>query len=469
MKIKVSDRPDGRKQLDIVVEGEKVSTAIKTSQMMMAYQNKISFQDAQDAAKLKGTLLEKMGEAQYQAVLDNFVMNYFAPFAIEEKNLEIILNPDLRAPKSVEDGKEFAFTAAVLPKPRYELKSYDPITLKIPEVTVSEAEIDEQLVAISKNAAQQKPDPKGVIADGVEVSFSIRTVEKESGEELNQITSDSRVYKLGDKYLPEEFEQGLLGMKAGDSKDIIYELPGPMGPDGEPLPGKEVTSSVTIKQVFKEVIPAMTDAWVDANFPDISTVPELREEIRKQGIAYKTEENNKIKEGMAASELAERFIGSIPDEIYEFTRNQLLTDMSMQIKQQQGITIEQYIEQQGIDQQQFSMELMMQTRNNLRQGFALDALARHLGLSIDDDDIADVYRRMAPGKEAQAKQEFEGTGRLYIIREAALRTKANKWLVDTATIETFDMAEAMAQMQAAQAAAAGGGAADGGGAAGEAK
>jgi len=41
---------------------------------------------------------------------------------------------------------------------------------------------------------------------------------------------------------------------------------------------------------------------------------------------------------------------------------------------------------------------------------------------------------MAPGHEKEARQEFELTGRMYLIREAALRNKANSWLVETATI-----------------------------------
>jgi len=81
------------------------------------------------------------------------------------------------------------------------------------------------------------------------------------------------------------------------------------------------------------------------------------------------------------------------------------------------------------------MQLMMQVRESLRQGFALDALARHLKLKVTDEDYEDALKRIAPGHEEEARKEYEGTGRTYLITEAALRTKANKWLYDTATFE----------------------------------
>ena len=63
---------------------------------------------------------------------------------------------------------------------------------------------------------------------------------------------------------------------------------------------------------------------------------------------------------MAVGQLTRRFEGRIADEIYEATRDQLMQNLRMEL-QQAGMTWEQFVVQNG-GEQQFGMMLMMQTR-----------------------------------------------------------------------------------------------------------
>jgi trigger factor len=91
-----------------------------------------------------------------------------------------------------------------------------------------------------------------------------------------------------------------------------------------------------------------------------------------------------------------------------------------------------------MDKQQYGLQVMLQVRETLRQSCSLDALARHLKMKLTDQDIDVALHAMAPGKEEEALQQFAGTGRDYLLHEAALRIKANQWLVDTATFDYID-------------------------------
>ncbi|MDR1714091.1 MAG: hypothetical protein LBR39_08090 [Coriobacteriales bacterium] len=141
---------------------------------------------------------------------------------------------------------------------------------------------------------------------------------------------------------------------------------------------------------------------------------------------------------LAASEFAGRFQGQIPDELFEFTREEILANYARSLKAQ-DMDLETFIEQQPGGSQQFSMALMMQVREVLTHSFCLDALARHLKLEVDEADIEEVFSQMIAGRERETRQEYELTGRMYLIREAALRGKANKWLAQTAVIEYVDV------------------------------
>jgi trigger factor len=438
LKIKQKDREDGRIQLDVTVPAAQTGNLLKNAAYTLARQNSIAPGASEEETIAK--LIETVGEPQYQAFANHFVMTGMAFFAVSEKGIEIILDPEVSTSDQVAEGKDFRFVALLTRKPEYQLSSYDPVSVRIPSVSVSEEEIDQQLYMIAENNADHIEDKDGVVKEGSEIVFGIATSESD-GTPIPNLTAERRVYKLGENFMPPDFDSNLLGMKVGDVKTFSFGLPDPMAlppdaPEGTEYPMVQVSTTITLHQVTKKVIPAITDAWVEAKMPEAGNVAGLREMIRQNGLEYKGRELEQMKYNLAASELASRMQGSIPDELYEFTRSDIIANYQAQLAQN-NMDIQQFLKQQGMDEQQFSMQIMLQTRETLRQGFSLDALARHLKLSIAEEDIADALTRMAPGHENEARAQFEGSGRMFQLREAALRNKANKWLVDNATFEVL--------------------------------
>jgi trigger factor len=435
MKIKRGETSDGRIELEVTVPADKVQEAIRFVDFQLAMQSGI---DPQDPKQLNAAVKEKVGEAYYNSFIDFQVMQFLAPFAVSQEKLSIIGLPKVTTTGvKVDPGKALSFTVVAIPKPSYEIEDFSPVKLSVPHATVSEAEIDQQLVALAESCATFEKDEDHPVQDGNDVLFDIKTVD-ERGEEVKALISERRNYTLGRNFMPADFDKNLLGMRAGETRS--FEVTDRKPPSAGTEQGEEqtltLTFTVTLLEIQKRVIPAITDAWVEKNMPGISTVFELREEIRKKGLAHRERELEGRKAFFAASAFARRLKGSIPDELYELTRDDILQNLQQNLRAQ-GKTIQEFVQEQG-GEQQFSTQLMMQTREILTQGFSLDALAHHLKLELTDEDIEEAYRRMAPGHEKEARMEFELTGRLYLVREGALRNKANKWLVETAEIEYLD-------------------------------
>lgn len=433
LKIDQKKRDDGKIVLNITVPGSSVSDVIKGATFVLAMQNRLDVADTK-MEDLEAVVIERVGEAQFKAFANHYAMSAMTPFAISEKGIEPIFEPDFNSSMEIAPGRDFSFVAIVTEKPRYELSSYDPVTIRLGEVTVTDEEIDAQLLNLAERNASSVEDKGAVVSEGSEVVFGITTKFKETDEPLDNLTAERRVYQLGAGWLPEEFDEQLMGMKAGESRTFDFELPGPSNMDGTSAESKTVTTTVELTQVNKTMIPSITNAWVEVNMPEAKNVEGLRKMMYEQGMEYKREEQENMKLFMAASALAERFEGYIADDIYEHTRADMMANLQEQIKQQ-GMTFEQYLASMGMDEQAFGMSFMMQVRETLRQSFALDALARHLKLKVTEEDIADTLTRMAPGNEDRARADIEGSGRTYLLNEATLRTKANKWLVETAIIE----------------------------------
>ena len=176
---------------------------------------------------------------------------------------------------------------------------------------------------------------------------------------------------------------------------------------------------------------------VKKNMPMFKDAEALRASMRDQMTQQGRQQYEDYKRQAAASELARRFKGRIEDPVYEAMQQNLMTNLRGQL-QQQNMTYEQFIEQQG-GEQQFNMMMMMQTREMLVQGYALDALFRHEKLVLTDEDIEAACRAMNPQQNPkQVRNQMEQSGRGFALREAAERLKANQWLVDHAVVNVVD-------------------------------
>ena len=78
--------------------------------------------------------------------------------------------------------------------------------------------------------------------------------------------------------------------------------------------------------------------------------------------------------------------------------------------------------------------LMIQARQMLVQGYALDAVFRHEKMTLDDEDIMAACRAMNPADPTTARRQMEGNGQAFVLRETAGRLKANRWLLEHADI-----------------------------------
>ena len=435
MKVKRTDIPDGRVELLVTAPVDKVKDALDFLHIQLALQNGIDPQATEDLAQ---AVRDKVGEAYYNSFLGFQAMTFLAPFAVGHEKLAIMGNPKVESVGStLEPGKEFSFKVTVLEKPVFEVTDFSPVKIRVPKALITESQIEQQLLQLAESYANYEKDEDHPVESGNDILITLKTLDAD-GKEIPQLSAERRTYTIGQNFIPGGFDEQLLGVDVGASKSFALTSKDFNRRDTEDPEATETFNfEVTVLEIQKRVIPAITDAWVKQNMPTFNDVAELREEIHRQGLEYQQKELDSMKTFAAASEFAKRFEGSIADELYEMTRSEIMGNLQQNLKAQ-GMTLQDFIKQQGGGDQQFSMQLMLQTREVLTQGFTLDALARHLKLEVTPQDIEETFHAMAPGYEQQVRMEFEMTGRMYMIEEGALRAKANKWLVDHAEIEYLE-------------------------------
>ncbi len=425
MKVTQKKLEGGKLLVDAVASTAEVSHALTSAHLMFAQQMNLRPEKDKTVAQVAE---ERMGIKDLDSVVEAQAIEYLVPFAVDKTGAIPAYPPQPQPKTRLKRGQTFQFTLELAVKPEYVLKSYEPVEITVPPLTIDEKEVEVQLSQIAERYAEYVADEPHPVGKGDSCLLALESFE--NGEKLPGLTTDARTYTTGAGLMPDGFDENIIGMNVGETKTFTFEGP---GIDDE---GNEITETIeckaTVSEIQKKVIPTIDDEWVAKYMPMYKGEEALRKSIQDSLTQQRSGEYEEYKRTLAAGELAKRFEGSIADEVYEAMSRTLMNNLRMQI-QQQGMTWEQFVEQQG-GEQQFNMMMMMQTRQMLVQGYALDSLFVHEGLVVSDEDLEEACRSMNPQNPQGVRRQMEETGRGFALREAAERIKANKWLVEHAKV-----------------------------------
>lgn len=310
-----------------------------------------------------------------------------------------------------------------------ELSSYAPVRIAEHPAHVTDEMIDAQINRELERFARYVDAPDAA-AEGDFLYVDMTTTV--NGKAEASLSGNGLTIALGKGMEPEGFVENVTGMNVGESRSfdfVAYDRTGyANGPD---------MFHVDIRLIAKHrrTVPKLTDEFVASRLSQHdSTVEQFRNRVRAFLLDKQKSHNEMRLEQDAVSELSTRLITPIDDSSIEEMRDALLDTLTREIAMQ-GSTLSRFMEQQGLSERQFQMTLLVQARESIRQGFALDALARHLGVTVDEG-----ARRQAVGELAQENADemwrrCEAENAWEAVDTMARRNAAVAWLMKTAIIE----------------------------------
>ena len=368
------------------------------------------------------------------------LVNGLYPQVVEEQGLFPVASPDFGDIDPVKPGEPFTFEVTVTVKPELELSSYDPVEVEVPFEKATEKEIDSQVDALRNHykSYENAPAATKLTADRA-ADLTIKAT-KEDGEEIGSLTSESLLYNLGTGLYAEALDKELEGIKKGENRTFTVDVP-----EDESamlmadLAGQKVSFDVTCNVVKTEQVPELTDEWAKETL-GFDTVASMREEIASSLEQQKATIIPQIKENGCALQLIERVQGDVPAAMAEQTESELLQDFFSQL-QRAGMSFDTYLMQQGIDNTEFKEDVKRQAQDEAKRELALDAWARHKGIQATDEDITLEFERAGVEDPKKLEREWRASGRLYLIREGIIRSKAMEDVLSTAKVTEVDFAE----------------------------
>lgn len=207
-------------------------------------------------------------------------------------------------------------------------------------------------------------------------TVSVNYVGKIDGVAFEGGSADDYIELGAGNYIP-GFEEGIVGMQVGEVKDITVPFPEDyMATD---LAGKEAVFTITLNGIMTMQYPELTDEIVQENFSDMTTAAECREYYEKM-----------ITQEKIWNFLAENYyVDSLPSEIVTDYYNTTMNYYDM-VSQSYQLPIADLLVGSYESMDDFKADVIAGAAETSRYSIFYLAIAEDLGLSVTDDDIAEL-------------------------------------------------------------------------------
>lgn len=366
--------------------------------------------------------------------------------ALAEHDLTAVDKPSIDIEKiSLTDG--VVFTAEVQLKPEVTLGAYKGIDVVEPTYTVEDSDVMAELEK-EREKNVRFVDVERAVETGdrvvLDYSGSIDGVKFDGG------TAEDQTLVIGSGTFIPGFEEQLIGMKAGESKDITVTFPADYAKE---LAGKEAVFAITIKAVQLKELPALDDEFAK----DISEFDTLDALIadKKKAMTEQAEENRKTAiENLAVKAACDNATVDIPKVMVDRQINYMLQEMSYRL-QMSGISLEDYCKYTGTELSALSESYREEAASRVKMQLVIEEIGKAEKIACDEAGLAKMIADYA-GRNGMSAEEFEKNlsddDREYlsdrVVAESTVRFVAdNCKLVKEAKAEQTDGKKAEASAQ----------------------
>lgn len=375
------------------ISDTKVKLTITLSLEELVHAKQHELQEQAKSVKVAGfrkgkaplTVVEKqLDENQLQVSVINHAINDFYGKAVEEQKLRTLNQPDVTIGKFV-PFTELEFVAEVEIMPKVKLGDYKKIKKTVAKVTVTEKDVEDVLSNLRSQMAEKKDSEKPA-KKGDDVIIDFTGTDKE-GKAVSGASGTDYSLNLGSNSFIPGFEDGLIGVKKGDTKEL--KLSFPKDYHAQTLAGTAITFNVTVKNVQAVTLPEVNDELA-AKIGPFKTAKELNADIKKQLEEQKQQEAlNKMKDELV-EELVKKSEFKLPEVLVNDQIAMLEQDFSQNLVYR-GMTKAEYLKQAGFkDEEEWKKkELQPQAERRVSVGMVLAEVAEQEAITVTNEEIAE--------------------------------------------------------------------------------
>ena len=376
--------------------------------------------------KVPRQMVEKMygPEVFYEDAANALIPEAYAK-AYDECELTLASQPEIEVTQ-IEKGKPFIFTALVAVRPEVKLGEYKGVEVDKYSNRVTAKEIDAKLEEErNKNARTITVEGRPVQNDDeVILDFEgfVDGVPFEGGKGENyNLTIGSGTFIPG-------FEEQLIGVEA--EKEVEVNVTFPEDYHSEDLKGKAATFKCTVHEIKAKELPELDDEFA-AEVSEFDTLEELKADIKAKIKDQKVAEGKKAQEDQAIDAVIAASEMDIPEARVKTEARQMVESFAQRI-QQQGLTMDQYMQFTGMTVDKMLEEMMPQAEKRIQTRLVLEAIVDAENITISDEKLDEEVAKMAEmySMKAEELKSYMGEGEKEQMKKDIAIEEAVKVITD---------------------------------------
>ncbi len=327
---------------------------------------------------------------QQQVLLDavNEVANDAFVAGMLEHEIEPVAQPQLDINAMTETELTLKFVVTV--KPEVKLGEYKGIKVEDEDISVSEEEVNETLEAMREQNAELVLKEDGEVVDGDTVIMDFEGFKDEVAFEGGK--GENYELVIGSNSFIPGFEEAMIGMKAGEEKDLDITFPDSY--HVEELKGQPVVFKVKVHEIKEKQLPELNDDFVELLDEEFDSFEDLKNSVKEDlEAAKKQAEEDRVNE-LLIKTAADNAEMEIPEAMVEEELEQMFREFEQRL-QQQGMNFELYSQILGQSKEDIQNEMKEDANLRIRTRLTLEKIAEVEEMKVEESEIEEEYSNIS--------------------------------------------------------------------------
>ncbi len=428
MEVKMNKIENNVVELEVKVESKKFDEALNK-----AYKKNVNKFNVQGFRKGKVPMAVVKRFYGVEVLFDdaiNFCIDEAYPVALEENKVKPVDYPQIDVVE-VGEGKDLVFKAKVTTYPEVKLGEYKGVEVSYTKPEVTDEQIENELKDIQAKNARVETKTEGTVEDKniavIDFKGFVDEVPFQGGE------GHDYELEIGSGTFIGDFEQQLIGLEKGQSKDVNVTFPENYG--REELNGKPAKFEVTVKDIKVKELPALDDEFAK-EVSEFDTIEEFKADLREKA--------EKANEERAKRELQEKVIGQVVDnatiDLPQVMVDREVQNMIKDLEQRlsyQGLSLVQYFEFTGSSEEQMKDYMKENAERKVRTDLVLSAITDEEKLEATEEELkakAEEVVKMYQSKDVEQMVDILLKSQAEALKADVVREKIVNMLVDSAKV-----------------------------------
>lgn len=422
MKVQVENIDNVKKKVEVVLPEEKMNSIRESI-----------YSELQKQAKLKGFRPGKVPRPMIISYYKEYINDELKKRMVQETMYEALeeakVNPvGQPVVDFIDETDKHGYIIECEVIPDIELPSYKGIEVEVEPIVITDDDVANRIDGLRQMHAEivAKEGDRGAQKGDLVI---IKYQGYEDGKPIKDVGTEAYPVELGSSTLMSEFENGLIGMKENEEKEMPVSFPDDY-PDKD-IAKKTLQFKVTMKEIKEKRLPEVNDEFAkDLNFDNMETLQKgLREEIRKE------KENVRSRE--IAQKIIDTLIGSVeipvPKVLLEKRIEMMLEDAKSRFKADK-LTED---ETRAIEER-FRKDFEKSAETRIKTEIMITKISEKEGINADEKDVQERIKKIAEDAKrpfGDVKNFYEQYNLLGGLRSSIIEERTINFLRDNAMIK----------------------------------